>query len=276
MTWHGWSIQPPLLYVAVAAMLYWFGGLGYRRSGRDGWHAVAFAAGLVTIVLALESPIDGYADQLFWVHMVQHILLLTVAPPLILLGRPWPRMWRALPLPTRTRVGRTLARARWTAPVRAMARPLPAFLLFNATVIAWHVPGAYNATLRSWVVHDLEHAMFFFTGLLFWARVIDPGPLRPRLVWPARIAFTVGAMVVGWVLAITLVLVPHPLYSFYAELAHRPGGISALTDQQLAAGMMWVPGSIAYTITFMIGFYRWLEPDATPAPAERALRTTLS
>jgi putative membrane protein len=274
MSWHGWSVQPPLLYVAVAAMLYYAGGVGYRHTGRQGLRAAAFAAGLVTIVLALESPIDGYADQLFWVHMLQHVLLLTVAPPLILLGRPWPRMWRALPLQTRTRVGRTLARARWTAPLRALARPLPAFVLFNATVIGWHIPGAYDATLRSWAVHDVEHAMFFFTGLLFWARVIDPGPLRPRLVWPARIAFAVGAMVVGWILAITLVLVPHPLYPFYAALAHRPGGITALTDQQLAAGMMWVPGSLSYTITFMIGFYRWLEPEGKPASGERALTTT--
>ena len=90
--------------------------------------------------------------------------------------------------------------------------------------------------------------MFFFTGLLFWARVIDPGPLRPQLQWPARIAYVVGAMVVGWMLAITLVLVQQPLYRHYALLAHRPGGISALTDQQLAGGMMWVPGSISYTI----------------------------
>jgi putative membrane protein len=270
MSWHGWSIQPPLLYVAVAGMLYWAGGRGYRRAGR---HALSFAAGLLTIVLALESPIDGYADQLFWVHMLQHVLLLTVAPPLILMGRPWPRMWRALPLQARTRLGRTLARARWTAPLRALARPVPAWLLFNATVVGWHIPAAYNATLQSWAIHDLEHAMFFFTGLLFWARVIDPGPLRPRLLWPARIAFTVGAMVVGWVLAITLVLVPHPLYSFYADLAHRPGHITALTDQQLAAGMMWVPGSLAYTITFIAGFYRWLEPD-TPASRARALTTT--
>ena len=98
MNWHGWSVQPPLLYVAVAAMLYWAGGLGYRRSGGAGLRAAAFAAGLITIVLALESPIDGYADQLFWVHMCQHIILLTVSPPLILMGRPWPRMWQALPL----------------------------------------------------------------------------------------------------------------------------------------------------------------------------------
>jgi putative membrane protein len=272
MSWHGWSIQLPLLYVALAAMLYWVGGLGYQQAGRQSLRTGSFAGGLLIIVLAVESPIDGYADQLFWVHMFQHVLLLTVAPPLILLGRPWPRMWRALPLQSRARLGRTLARAPWTAPLRALSRPLPAWILFNVTVVAWHIPAAYNATLRSWAVHDVEHAMFFFTGLLFWARVIDPGPLRPRLVWPARIAFTVGAMVVGWVLAITLVLVPHPLYSFYADLAHRPGGISALTDQQLAAGMMWVPGSIAYTITFIVGFYRWLEPEG-PASSGQALTT---
>lgn len=272
MSLGGWSLQPPFAYVAVAAVLYWLGGRGYRR-GHSPWQTASFAAGLVVIVLALESPLDGYADQLFWAHMAQHVLLLTVAPPLILLGRPWPRMWRALPLHSRTRIGRKLARARWAAPVRALARPVPAWLLFNGTIIAWHIPAAYQATLVNGLVHDLEHAMFFFTGLLFWARVIDPGPLRPRLVWPARIAFVVGAMIVGWILAITLVLVTRAIYPHYALLAHRPGGISALTDQQIAAGIMWVPGSIAYGITFIIGLYRWLEPDSGPRSSRPALTT---
>jgi cytochrome c oxidase assembly factor CtaG len=109
--------------------------------------------------------------------------------------------------------------------------------------------------------------MFFFTGLLFWARVIDPGPLRPRLEWPFRVAYVVGAMVVGWILAITLVLVPHPLYAHYADLAARPGGISALTDQQIAGGVMWVLGSISFTVAMLVGFYRWLEPESYPPPA---------
>ena len=261
----GWSIQLPLLYVAVAAVLYSVGGRGFKRSGRQLLSSLAFAAGLATVVIAVESPIDGYAEQLFWIHMLQHVLLLTVAPPLILLGRPWPRMWRALPLESRTRIGRTLALSRWGAPVRALAGPVPAWLLFNVTIVGWHIPAAYDATLSSWPIHDLEHAMFFFSGLLFWARVIDPGPLRPRLVWPARIAFVLGAMIVGWILAITLVLVQHPLYGHYAALVHRPGGISALTDQQLAAGVMWVIGSVTYGITLIVGFYRWLEPDARPA-----------
>ena len=116
--------------------------------------------------------------------------------------------------------------------------------------------------------------MFFFTGLLFWARVIDPGPLRPRLVWPARIAYAAqrdGRRLdagdhAGHRAAPDLRLLRR-------RCQIRPGGISALTDQQLAAGVMWVPGSLAYTITFIIGFYRWLEPDHSPAAAPAAFTT---
>jgi cytochrome c oxidase assembly factor CtaG len=266
-----WSLDPGLAYVVIAGCLYIIGSRGRGRP--TPLQAAAFFASLLVIVIALASPIDSYADQLFWVHMFQHVLLLTVAPPLFLLGRPWPTMWRALPLEVRTEVGRTIARSSWTSPIRKLARPLPAFILFNATLLAWHLPFAYNATLTSGPVHVLEHAMFFFTGLLFWARVIDPGPLRPRLVWPARIAYVAGAMVVSWALAITLVILPHPAYGYYAALASRPGGISALTDQQFAAGVMWVLGSLAYTITFIIGFYKWLEPDK-PANRSSAALTT--
>ena len=271
MVWTKWSLDPSLVYVAAAGCLYVLGSHGRWRPTR--LQAASFSASLVTIVIALDSPIDLYADQLFWVHMLQHILLLTVAPPLFLLGRPWPRMWRALPLRQRTSVARTVAHARWTSPVRALSRPWPAWILFNATILAWHIPAVYDATLDYGTVHVCEHAMFFFTGLLFWARVIDPGPLRPRLVWPVRIAYTSGAMVVGWMLAIVLVLVPHAIYGYYSSLAARPGGISALTDQQLAAGVMWVPGSLAYTITFLIGFYRWLDPDRSSGPASAASTT---
>jgi len=271
MSWTTWSLDPSLVYVGLAAWLYVLGSRGRWRP--EPLQAASFFAALLTIVIALDSPIDVYADKLFWVHMLQHILLLTVAPPLFLLGRPWPRMWRALPLGPRTQVARTVAHARWASPIRALARPLPAWILFTATLLAWHIPAAYDATLTSGTVHAVEHAMFFFTGLLFWARVIDPGPLRPRLVWPMRIAYAAGAMVVGWALAITLVIVPHPIYGYYAALVSRPGGISALTDQQIAAGVMWVPGSLAYTITFIIGFYRWLEPDRSARPASTAFTT---
>ena len=113
--------------------------------------------------------------------MLQHILLLTVAPPLILLGRPWPTMWRALPL-ARAPTSRAKSRSRHSRRRCASSSgPLAAWIVFNATIVVWHIPGAYDLTERNGVVHACEHAMFFFFGLLFWARVIDVGPLRPRL-----------------------------------------------------------------------------------------------
>jgi cytochrome c oxidase assembly factor CtaG len=266
-----WSLDPSLAYVGAAAILY---GLGSRGGNRPRpLQALAFSASLVTIVVALDSPIDEYADKLFWVHMLQHILLLTVAPPLLLLGKPWPRMWRALPFRPRTKIARSLALSPRMAPVRALARPVPAWIVFNATVVGWHIPGAYDATLTSGVVHAAEHAMFFFAGVLFWARVIDLGPLRPRLAWLLRIAYAAGAMVVSWLLAITLAMWPHALYGYYAALHSRPGGISVLTDQQIAAGVMWVPGSLAYVITFILGFYRWLDPDRSHSRITTAFTT---
>jgi putative membrane protein len=263
----GWQIQPPVAYVALAALLYWLGGRR-RRSQTEPLRVLSFVAGLVTIVLALDSPIDDAADKLFWVHMVQHVLLLTVAPPLILLGRPWPRMWRALPLRLRTKVRRGIAQSGVAAPLRMLARPLPAFVLFNATIIVWHIPSMYNATLTSNAIHQTEHAMFFFTGLLFWARVIDPGPLRPRLEWPWRIAYVTGAMVVGLFISLVLVMYPHALVAHYANLSPRPMGLSALDDQQIAGGVMWVPGSISYSVAAIYGFWRWLEPERRKPPEQ--------
>ncbi len=258
-----WSWDLSLVYVVPAAVLY---ALGSRpKAGRpSALQAAAFYTGLLSIVIAVDSPIDAYADELLWVHMLQHIILLTVAPPLILLGRPWPTMWRALPLHPRTVLARGVAKSRLAAPLRALAAPLAAWILFNGAIVVWHIPSAYDLTERNGAVHAVEHAMFFFFGLLFWARVIDAGPLRPHLAWPARIAYIVGAMIVGWVLAIIFVVAPEPIYQHYAELRTRPGGISALTDQQLAGGMMWVGGSIAYTIALFIGLYQLVAPESPP------------
>ena len=265
MSLSNWSWDPSLFYVLLAAVLY---ALGSRpKAGRPSvLQAAAFYAGLVSIVIAVDSPIDAYADELLWVHMLQHIILLTVAPPLILLGRPWPTMWRALPPDSRTLLAREMAKSPVAAPVRALAKPLAAWILFNATIVVWHIPAAYDLTERNGLVHACEHAMFFFFGLLFWARVIDVGPLRPHLGWPVRIAYIVGAMIVGWVLAIVFVVAPQPIYQHYADLRTRPGGISALTDQQLAGGMMWVGGSIAYTIALLVALYQWVAPEPPPRP----------
>ena len=144
--------------------------------------------------------------------------------------------------------------------MRAISAPLPAFALFNGVLIAWHVPYLYDLTLRSTLVHDLEHAMFFAPGLLFWAH-LTPAGARRRLSDTGRVAYGTAAILVGWALAVVLGFAPEPLYSAYAALPHRPLGISALADQQIAAGIMWVPASIPLTIAVLAAAYRWLDPS---------------
>ena len=275
-----WNVEPPLLLCLVSAFLYWRGGrrqtsarrTGLERRGR----ACLFYSGLATVVIALDSPLDSLSSQLFAAHMAQHVLLLTVAPPLIVLSAPWSRLWQPLPLDFRRSAARAVVRGPGWRPLRAVARavahPLSAWVLFNGNLALWHVPALYNATLRNLAVHDLEHALFFLTGLLFWAQVFDSSPFHVRLDWLRRVAYVTGGLLVGWVLAIVLAFAPSPLYSAYASLAHRPGGLSALGDQQIAAGVMWVPGSIAFTIAFVVFFYRWLGPEPTGRTAARPAR----
>jgi cytochrome c oxidase assembly factor CtaG len=246
----GWPLAP----LVLAAACYLLG----RRASDSARRDAAFFAGLASLYVALVS-LDDYADSLFWAHMVQHVILTMVAPPLLLLGRPWPRSLRALPLRARRPVARLLLAC------RPVAAPIPAFVLFNGVLLVWHVPALYDLTLRSEPVHVLEHVLFLATGLLFWAHLV-PTSRRPRLSDTRRAAYGIGAIGAGWGLALVLALAPHPLYAHYAALAHRPGGLSALADQQLAAGIMWVPASIPLTAAVFVALYRAFGP----APARAA------
>jgi putative membrane protein len=268
-----WSFDPPLVLVIDLALLYWLGDrrtvtpLRAKRERR--WQRACFYGALAVLAIALSSPLEILSGQLFWAHMVQHVLLLVVAPPLIVLARPWIRLWRALPLELRRSLARGLgqsSRTRWLRSLNsALGSPQFAFVSFSAVLLLWHIPVLFDATLRSSELHALEHTLFFTTAVMFWKQVIDSPPLHARLTTIARVAYLVGAMVVSWLLAIVLALAPHPLYSFYAHEAGRPGGISALSDQRIAAGIMWVPGSITFVIVIFVYVHRWLAP-APPVP----------
>ena len=266
--WQDWPVQWPFYALAVTAWLYFLGGRASATPGRASkrWRGAAFYGGILALVLAIDSPIDVYAESLFWVHMLQHVLLMLVAPPLLLLGRPWPRVSRPLPIDVRRPLARAVLVGDTLAPVRRAVRrladPLPSFVVFNATLLAWHVPALYDLTLRYGVVHDLEHALFFGTAMLFWSHLVPGAVARPRLSEGQRVAYATAGMLVSWLLAVVLGLAPDAVYPAYASLGHRPGGISALADQQLAAGMMWVPGSIPYTIAIFVAAFRWLDPAA--------------
>jgi len=262
-----WTGGPAFAWVIAAAVLYWLGGRrsgGGRSAHGSRWRTVCFVAGLATIVAALDSRVDELAEELLWVHMVQHVLLLLVAPPLLALARPWNRMWHGLPLGFRRRTATAVARSPRLAPIRGAARvaqdPVVAWLAFNVTFVAWHVPAAYDATLEHPFIHALEHAMFFGTALLFWTRAIDSPPWRSPLSDVPRAVYLGLAMVVSWVLAIAFAVSTAPVYAPYAAEASRPGGLTALADQQLAAGVMWVPGSIPLVIGILFIVYRWLQP----------------
>lgn len=263
------TLQPPLVGAALAAFAYWLGGrggaAGTRERAERRWRTLAFAAALASVVGVTIGPADHAADQLFWAHMVQHVVLVAVAPPLLVLSRPWNRMWRAFPLGPRRTVAAGIARRAWGMPLRALGRllgrPVVAFVLMNGTLLLWHAPALYDAALASPAVHDLEHALFFSTALLLWLHLIPDGPVRTRLPAPQRAAYAIGSLVAGWGLAVVLADAPSAIFAHYDALAHRPGGISALTDQQLAAGVMWVPGSVPWVAAALASVYDWLRPE---------------
>ncbi|MBS1878966.1 MAG: cytochrome c oxidase assembly protein [Actinobacteria bacterium] len=272
-----WTGGPALLWVIGAALLYWLGGRGRRPSRGEGWRTASFVVGLLAIVGALDTPVDTLSDRLFWVHMTQHLLLIGAAAPLLALARPWNRMWRGFPLSYRRAVAGAIAspRRRWLRSAAGFCGgAVVSWLIFNVTFCAWHLPVLYDAALRSEFVHAFEHLTFFATALLFWTRVVYSPPWRSHLTELGKLAYLASTMVVGWVLAVVLALAGSPIYSVYAEEATRPGHISAYTDQQLAAGVMWVPGSIAYATAIIVIAYRWLEASGSggrPLPNPEAL-----
>jgi putative membrane protein len=263
-------LEPPILCVVLAAVLYALGGrggpVGSRERAERRWRTLLFAAGLATVVLAVSAPMDRLSDSLFSMHMVQHVLLIEVAAPLIVLSRPWNRLWRPFPLSVRRAVAGEVARGGWASPVRLAGRllviPAVAFVLMNTAFVLWHVPFLYDAALSYPGVHDLEHLTFFATALLLWTHLLGSGPFHARLSLPGRAGYAVGAMLVGWALAVTIATAPSPLYPHYTQLTSRPWGLSALADQQLAAGVMWVPASVPWIALALVCVYGWLDPAA--------------
>jgi putative membrane protein len=249
----------PVPAIAAAGVLYFLGGRTMARPRR--WREASFYAGLVVLVVAIDSPVDWDAGRHFWVHMTQHVLLMMVAPPLLLLGRPWPRLIKPLPRGFRLPVAREVLAGATLSPARGVTRglasPVPAFILFNGTLLAWHIPALYDLTLRDGPVHELEHALFVGTAMLLWVHLLPSK--RPQLSDAARVAYGTGALLVSWLLAIVLGIAAHPLYSAYPSL----------TDQQIAAGIMWVPGSVPFCIALFYAAYRWLDPSPRRRPVLR-------
>lgn len=264
-------LREPILWVlAVCAVAYGRGYLTLSRLAALHGHSRArrrrqlasTATAVACLLGALLGPVDEVAAHSFAVHMVQHLLLLIVVPPLLVLGAPWTPLLRGLSPRPRS----FITRGRTLAPLRRafswLDRPWPAWIALAANLWFWHIPSMYGATLQSPPVHYVEHALFAGTGVLWWLQVVDSAPLRAKLDPIRMIGPQVACMVNGWILAMWLSYAPSPLYRGYAVQAHLVAGMSALNDQRVGASFMWVFGGIPYGLAIALRAYGWLaRPD---------------
>jgi len=247
-----WAFQPWVAIPLVTSGLVYAHGwrqLHQQMPQRFGLgRLIAFEAGVATVLLAIVSPLDAFSGLLLEVHMVQHLLLLMIAPPLIWLGAPVTPLLRGLP-PSVLKIGLGpfLASPGLQRLERRLSHPAVCWIVFVATTWAWHIPALYELALLSPFWHQVEHLCFFSTGLLFWWPVIQPWPSRP--VWPrwAMVPYLLLAHIQNTAFSAVFTFAGHVLYPTYAA-APRLWGISALDDQATAGAIMWVPGSLVLLV----------------------------
>jgi putative membrane protein len=243
-----WQVDPLLAVLLALFAIAYLRGLSalWRRAGLGRGvrlaEATSYAAGLAVLAVALLSPLEAATGTLLSAHMVQHVLLIAVAPPLLLLGRPDAVLAFALPASSRQSLSRALWPRRVTGFFRRLARPMPAALLHAAAIWIWHAPGPFQAALTNPFLHDLEHASFFVTALLFWQSVLVALRSPSNLI--AAILATLATLIHGGFLGALITLTGRPLYPAYAET--ELWGLTAIEDQQLAGLIMWVPASAVY------------------------------
>jgi putative membrane protein len=237
-----WSLD---MEAGLVALLY----LAGVRRARARWprrRAAAFLAGVACVVTALQSGVDAFDDRMLSDHMVQHLLLLELAPLLLLAGRPGLLLLRSAPRDRRPGLARGFAR------LRPLTHPVICLLVFSAVVVGTHVPPFYDATLRHPALHDAEHFLYLIAGTLMWWPVLDADPIpRRRLDGFARLVYVIAAMLPMTLLGAYLDRHASLVYAGYGPPAHALG-ISAIADQQQAGAIMWVLGS-----TLMIAAGLW-------------------
>ena len=262
-----WSFDPFLIVAGVLAAWHELGlwRLAKRsrpertrqRRLRSAW----FYAGLVVLLLAVQSPIDYWADDYFFVHMLQHLLLMFAAPSLIVAGAPWQALLAGLPGRSGQGVLRGVLAGRWSAPLRFLGgialRPWVSIGIFLFVMILWHLPGPYDLAERNSMVHIwLMHSSFFVAGVLFWLQYIPSPPFRRRmpLVSQAMGLIVTNLVMIGLAMALSI-FASHSVYSVYA---HVPGvTLPPFADQQIGAAILWVCGDF-WAVPAMIAIIRQL------------------
>jgi putative membrane protein len=270
--WLAWSFEPAVMVgLLLVAWLYGSGVRALWRSAGRGhgvrpWEAASFAAGWLTLVLALVSPIHRLGEVLFSAHMAQHELLMALAAPLIVLGRPLVGFLWAIPIGWRRSLGGWCA----TPPVRRawiwISTPLVAWGLHALAIWLWHIPGLYQATLGSEAIHTAQHVSFLGSALLFWWALLRVR--EGRLGVPAAVLYLFTTAVHTSLLGALLAFSSRTWYPIYST-STAAWGLTPLEDQQLAGLIMWVPAGLSYLVAALAVIATWLKEPAARRLAGR-------
>jgi len=247
-----WSLPLPVTIALIFATLVYLRGWLHLRQAYPAaisvWRAAAFVCGVLFVWIAVGSPLGELDEELLWVHMVQHLLLMTVAPPLLLLGAPGLPLLHGLPRIFSQKVLGPFLRwsmVQWLG--RVITQPVFCWLAATTALLAWHHPAVFVLGLESHSWHEVEHASFLAAGLLFWWPVIRPWPSAERQVRWSIVLYLFLATLPCDALSAFLTFCGHVVYTPYL-LAPRLFGVSALQDQAFAGALMWVSVTFAYLI----------------------------
>jgi cytochrome c oxidase assembly factor CtaG len=270
--WHdlirAWSFEPLVVIALIISALLFFLGL-YRLKGRSirTWEALCFALGWLALFVALVSPLHAWGQVLFSAHMTQHEVLMLVAAPLLVLGRPLIAFLWALPLDWSRSLG-NIAKLRWLNRFwRTFTIPLVAWLVHAVALWVWHIPLLFEAVLHHESVHTAQHLSFLISALLFWWALIH-GP-QGAMGYGAAVLYLFTTSVHSGVLGALITLAGTVWYPSYVGLTNS-WGLTPLEDQQLGGLIMWIPAGLVYVIGGLALFAGWLrEADLREMKRER-------
>ena len=270
----GWSLDASTIVpIALATGWYALGIVGAMRETKTELlspaRTIAFAGGIVILLLALNSPIDTISEDLFSVHMIQHLLLMLGAPPLLVWSDCPAIFLRAFPRPARKRIVRLWITLGLGRAYHMLMHPLLIWVLFTGAFVFWHAPGPYQWALDDNAVHIVEHLSFFVTSLMFWSIVLPPHQHARRLAHGPTLLLIVSTAVLSGLPGALMIFAPRPLYPGHAAGVMK-WGLTLMEDQQLAGLIMWIPAGGAYVLAAALVFLGWLEE--AEARALRAAR----